>query len=179
MQEQRIRQALVSVSVVIWFSNHCRRSRIRGCTQGARQTQNRQNAGRTSCVRRVPAVGRPAGRCMGKTVLPYTAEDAPAPLDVRTGCAERPKRVLHLCFHLVSVRSVPRQGGRNRFLLSASCPHTEVEAACFLLPGVSCSGACRRHLRRGSQSALKNKLRFHHHCSFPIKQKGHTSAFTQ
>lgn len=91
-QEQRIRQALASVSVVNWFSNHCRRRRIRGCTQGARQAQNRQNTGRTSCVRRVPAVGRPAGRCMGKTVLPYTAEDAPAPLDVRTGCAERPKR---------------------------------------------------------------------------------------
>lgn len=66
MQEQRIRQALVSVSVVNWFSNHCRRRRIRGCTQGARQAQNRQNAGLTSCVRRVPAVGRPAGRCMGK-----------------------------------------------------------------------------------------------------------------
>ena len=171
MQEQRIRQALVSVSVVNWFSNHCRRRRICGCTQGARQAQNRQNTGRTSCVRRVPAVDRPAGRCVWKTVLPYTAEDAPVPLDVRTGCAERPKRIHHLCFLLVSAQPVPRQGSRNRFLLSTSCPHTEVEAACFLLPGVSCSGACSRHLRCGSQSALKNKLRFHHHRSFPIKQK--------
>ena len=171
MQEQRIRQALVSVSVVNWFSNHCRRHRICGCTQGARQAQNRQSTGCTSCVRRVPAVGRPAGRCMGKTVLPYTAEDAPAPLDVRTGCAERPKRILHLCFLLGSVRSVPRQDGQNRFLLSAPNPYSEVGAGCFLLPGVSCSGACRRHLRCGSRSALKNELRFHHHRSFPIKQK--------
>ena len=171
MQEQRIRQALVSVSVVNLFSNHCRRHRTCGCTRGARQAQNRQNTGRTSCVRRIPAVGRPAGRCMGKTVLPYTVEDAPAPLDVRTGCAERPKRIHHLCFLLVSAQPVPRQGSRNRFLLSTSCPHTEVEAACFLLPGVSCSGACRRHLRCGSRSVLKNKLRFHHHRSFPIKQK--------
>ena len=167
MQEQRIRQALVSVSVVNWFSNHCRRRRICGCTQGARQAQNRQNTGRTSCVRRVPAVGRPAGRCMGKTVLPYTAEDAPAPLDVRTGCAKRPKRIHHLCFLLIPTRPVHRQGGRNRFLLSAPNPG----AVCFLLPGIPCSGACRRHLRCGSRSALKNKLRFHHHRSFPIKQK--------
>ena len=135
----------MSVSVVIWFSNHCRRRRICGCTRGARQAQNRQNAGHTSCMRRVPAVGRPAGRCVGKTVLPYTAEDAPAPLDVRTGCAERPKRIHHLCFLLVSVRSVHRQSRRNRFLLSAPNPYNEVGAGCFLLPGVSCSGACRRH----------------------------------
>ena len=171
MQEQRIRQALVSVSVVNWFSNHCRRHRIRGCTRGARQAQNRQNASHTSCVRRIPAVGRPASRCVWKTVLPTTAEDAPAPLDVRTGCAERPKRIHHLCFLLVSARPVPRQSGRNRFLLSAAWPHTKVGAVCFLLPGIPCSGACRRHLRCGSQSALKNELRFHHHRSFLIKQK--------
>lgn len=161
----------MSVSVVIWFSNHCRRRCICGCTQGARQAQNRQNAGRTSCMRRVPAVGRPAGQCVWKTVLPTTAEDSPDPLDVRTGCAERPKRIHHLCFLLISTRPVPRQGGQNRFLLSAPYLHNKVGAACFLLPGVSCSGACRRHLRYGSRSALKNKLRFHHHRSFPIKQK--------
>lgn len=68
-------------------------SRKNGCTLGARRAQCRANAGHAKRVRSWSAAGSAADVRGEKSVLPDTGEGTPAPLDGRTDCAERLKKL--------------------------------------------------------------------------------------